>query len=62
MESEAVLLDPNGKVGKLYGAKTTPHMYVIDPKSQLIYKGAIDDIPSNDVDDVKKAKNYVNRC
>lgn len=41
----AMLLDPDGKVGRLYGAKTTPHMYVIDPKGQLIYMGGIDDDP-----------------
>ncbi|MFH1725321.1 MAG: thioredoxin family protein [Elusimicrobiota bacterium] len=55
----AVLLDPDGKVGRLYGAKTTPHMYVIDPKGVLRYNGAIDDIASADPDDVKDSKNYV---
>lgn len=40
----AMLLDPEGKVGKLYEAKTTPHMYVIDPKGKLIYMGAIDNM------------------
>lgn len=40
---QAVLLDPDGTVGKLYDAKTTPHMYVIDPAGKLIYMGAIDD-------------------
>lgn len=39
----SILLDPEGKVGKLYDAKTTPHMYVIDPNGKLIYMGAIDD-------------------
>jgi peroxiredoxin len=52
----AKLLDPNGKVGKLYGAKTTPHMYVIDPNGTLIYNGAIDDSPSGEA---SKAKNLV---
>ena len=55
----AVLLDPEGKVGRLYGAMTTPHMFVVDPKGVLVYQGAIDDIPSTDADDVPKAKNYV---
>jgi len=53
------LIDANGKVGKLYGAKTTPHMYVIDPNGILIYKGAIDDKPSVDPGDIGGAKNYV---
>jgi len=54
-----VLLDADGKVGRLYGAKTTPSMYVIDKDGKLAYAGAIDDTPSTDVDDVKTAKNYV---
>ncbi len=59
MKSSYILLDPSGKVGKMYGAKTTPHMFVIDPKGLLIYKGAIDDKPTTDLEDVKGAKNYV---
>lgn len=55
----AILLDPAGDVGKLYGAQTTPHMFIIDPKGVLIYQGAIDDIRSTNPDDVAKAKNYV---
>jgi AhpC/TSA family len=55
----AVLLDPTGAIGHLYDAKTTPHMYVIDPKGILIYDGAIDDKPTTDLADVKDAKNYV---
>ena len=55
----AVLLDANGKVGKAYGAKTTPHLYIINPKGMVIYNGAIDDKPSTDAKDVKGAKNYV---
>ena len=46
-------------VGRLYGAKTTPHMFVIDPDGLLIYAGAIDDIPSVDPADVTQATNYV---
>jgi peroxiredoxin len=55
----AVLLDPDGKLGRLYGAKTTPHMFVIDDHGTLVYAGAIDDRPSTDVADVDGAKNYV---
>ena len=46
---EAVLLDPDGTVGRRYGAVTTPHMYVIDAEGTLVYNGAIDDTPSTDV-------------
>ena len=55
----AVLLDPTGALGHLYGAQATPHMYVIDPQGQLAYMGAIDDTPSIDPSDVARAKNYV---
>jgi peroxiredoxin len=55
----AVLLDPTGKIGKLYDAKTTPHMYVIDPKGNLAYAGAIDDKPTANQADIKGARNYV---
>lgn len=55
----AVLLDPDGKVGKAYGAKTTPHMYVIDGKGVLVYEGAIDSVPSTDAADIAGATNYV---
>ena len=54
-----LLLDPDGKVGKMYGAKTTPHMYIINPDGKLIYQGAIDDKPSFMTGTVEKAKNYV---
>ncbi|MCC6262587.1 MAG: thioredoxin family protein [Bryobacterales bacterium] len=54
-----VLLDENGAVGKAYGAATTPHMFVVDPKGKLIYNGAIDDKPTTDQADIKTAKNYV---
>jgi peroxiredoxin len=54
-----VLLDPNGAVGRLYGAKTTPHLFIIDPNGVLIYAGAIDDIASPDPRDIPKAVNYV---
>jgi peroxiredoxin len=55
----AVLLDPDGSLGHLYAAKTTPHMYVIDPNGVLIYDGAIDDHPTPDQSDISKSKNYV---
>jgi peroxiredoxin len=54
-----VLFDPDGTVGKAYGAKTTPHMYVIDDKGVLIYAGAIDDNPSSEATDAATARNYV---
>ena len=55
----AVLMDPGGALGRLYNAKTTPDMYVIDPSGKLIYSGAIDDRPTTDVSDVHGANNYV---
>ena len=55
----ALLLDPDGKVGRLYGAKTTPDMYIINPTGILVYKGAIDNKRSTDPADVKTATNYV---
>jgi peroxiredoxin len=55
----AVLLDPTGQLGHLYSAKTTPHMFIINPEGVLIYDGAIDDKPTTDLQDVGRAKNYV---
>jgi peroxiredoxin len=55
----ALLLDPAGNVGRLYGAQTTPDMYIIDPSGNLVYKGAIDNKRSTDLEDVKTATNYV---
>jgi peroxiredoxin len=49
----------NGTVGKAYGAKTTPHCFVIDAAGNLAYKGAIDSIPSTKSDDIAKAENHV---
>jgi peroxiredoxin len=57
--STAVLLDHDGKAGKAYGAKTTPHLFVIDGKGTLVYVGGIDDKPSTDQADVATAKNFV---
>lgn len=59
LSSTAYLRDPDGKVGKLYGAKTTPHMFVVNPEGVLIYVGAIDDKPSADPEDIAAAQNYV---
>ena len=56
----AVLMDPKGDLGHLYGAKTTPHMFVIDPSGKVIYAGAIDDKPTTDQEDIAGAKNYLN--
>ena len=58
----AVLLDSDSKVARLYSAKTTPQMVVIDPGGKVIYDGAIDDRPTDDPEDVKGAKNYVNEA
>jgi len=55
----AALLDPTGSIGHLYDAKTSPHMFVIDPHGTLIYDGAIDDKPTTDLNDVAGATNYV---
>jgi len=55
----AYLVDTDGTVGRLYGAKTTPHMYVITPEGKLVYAGGIDDTPSTDQADIATAKNYV---
>ena len=53
------LMDDPGTLGMAYGAKTTPHMYIIDPAGKVVYNGAIDDKRSANMDDVKTAKNYV---
>ena len=53
------LMDEPGAMGKAYGAKTTPHMYIIDPTGKVVYNGAIDDKRSTNPEDVKTAKNYV---
>ena len=58
----AILLDAKGDVGKLYEAKTTPHMFVVGPDGTLLYKGAIDDQPTFDKATVAGAKNYVRQA
>ena len=55
----AYLIDEVGTVGKMYGAKTTPHMYIIDKSGLLVYAGGIDDKATTDVDDIEDSKNYV---
>lgn len=55
----AILMDESGEVGRTYGAKTTPHMYVISPEGTLLYKGGIDDKPTTDEADIEGAENYV---
>jgi hypothetical protein len=57
-----VILDPDGKLGKLYGAQTTPHIYIIDPKGILVYKGGIDSLATADKADIPKAEPYVNEA
>lgn len=55
----AMLMDEEGSVGKAYGARTTPHMYIVNPQGTLVYAGGIDSIASARVDDIKTATNYV---
>ncbi len=55
----AMLMDDDGAVGRAYGARTTPHMYVIDPMGTLVYAGGIDDKRSANPADVKTATNFV---
>lgn len=58
-QATAILIDADGKVGKAYGAKNTPNMFVIDKDGQLVYQGAIDDKRSTNSDDIATSKNYV---
>lgn len=53
------VLDPKGAIGKVYGAKTTPHLYIIDGNGRLVYKGGIDDRATADTADIAKARNHV---
>ena len=55
----AYLLDPTGQVGRSYGAKTTPHMYVVNSAGTLVYNGGIDDKPTQDPADIAGARNHV---
>jgi peroxiredoxin len=54
-----LLLDPEGTVGRLYDAKTTPDMRIIDPEGRLMFVGGIDDRPTNKIEDLEGANNYV---
>ena len=56
---KAVLIDADSATGMKYAAKTTPHMFVIDPKGEIVYAGAIDDKRSTRLEDTKTATNYV---
>ncbi len=55
----AVILDPEGRIGRTYGARTTPHMYIIDTTGKLVYMGGIDSITTADPDDIPRATQYV---
>jgi len=57
--STALLLDPDGKAGRTYGAKNTPHMFIINPEGKIIYEGAIDSKASPNPDDIAGSTNYV---
>jgi peroxiredoxin len=59
IKATTILFDHDGKVGKMYGAKTTPHMYVIDKEGKLVYQGAIDSKPTANSADIDGAENYV---
>ncbi|RYF33711.1 MAG: thioredoxin family protein [Comamonadaceae bacterium] len=58
----ATLMDEDGVIGQAYGARTTPHIFIIDPKGMLVYAGGIDSIASSRPDDIKTATNYVNQA
>lgn len=60
--ASGVLLDPDGAAGKLYGAQTTPHMFIIDPDGKLIYQGAIDSKASTNPADIEGSENYVKKA
>jgi hypothetical protein len=55
----AVLLDPTGVVGRLYAAKTTPHLYVIDKDGALKYMGGMDSLATTDEADIARAEPYL---
>jgi peroxiredoxin len=58
----ATLADTDGKLARAYGAKTTPHMYIVDPQGTLIYAGAIDSKASSNPSDIATATNYVDQA
>lgn len=57
--ANALLLDQDGKAGQAYGAKNTPHMFIINPEGKIIYEGAIDSKASPNPDDIPTSTNYV---
>lgn len=57
--ADATLMDSDGKVGRAYGARTTPHMYIVDPTGTLVYAGAIDSKPTSNPADIASATNHV---
>ena len=57
--TSATLLDAEGTTGRSYGARTTPHLYIVDPQGKLVYAGGIDSIASSRAEDIKTAVNYV---
>lgn len=59
IKAAAMLLDTEGKVGRAFDARVTPHMYLIAPDGKLVYQGAIDSIRSTDSSDIEKAENFV---
>lgn len=59
MKSSALLLDPEGKAGQIYGAKNTPHMFVINPEGKVVYAGAIDNKATPNPADIATSTNYV---
>ena len=59
VQPTATLMDEDGVTGRAYGARTTPHMYIVDPQGRLVYAGGIDSIPSSSPADIPKAVNYV---
>jgi hypothetical protein len=62
VQPTATLMDEEGVAGKAYGARTTPHMYIVDPQGRLAYLGGIDSIPSANPADIPKAVNYVRQA
>ncbi|WP_088959139.1 thioredoxin family protein [Variovorax sp. HW608] len=58
----AVLMDEDGVIGRTYGARTTPHIFIVDPKGTLVYAGGIDSIASARTEDIETATNYVNQA
>ncbi|CAD5370165.1 PPO candidate 1 [Rubrivivax sp. A210] len=57
--ASATLMDSDGRIGRAYGARTTPHMYIVDPQGKLVYAGGIDNRPTADPADIPGATNHV---